>query len=95
MGLRELFRTPDVGGTMTIFYFDVEENGNLARDRHGIDCADFDHAKKEAIRAIVDMTRDALPDGDHHELRVTVRDRSGAVVVGVTLNFDARGADRQ
>ncbi|WP_181165630.1 MULTISPECIES: hypothetical protein [unclassified Mesorhizobium] len=46
---------------MTIFYFDVEENGNLARDRHGIDCADFDHAKKEAIRAIVDMTRDALP----------------------------------
>ncbi|WP_181167788.1 hypothetical protein [Mesorhizobium sp. B2-4-19] len=79
---------------MTIYYFDVEENGELTPDRAGVECTDFNHAKKEAVRAIVDMTRDALPDGDHHELQLTVRDKSGAVVLEVTLNFDARSGSR-
>ncbi|WP_202295178.1 DUF6894 family protein [Mesorhizobium sp. 131-2-1] len=39
---------------MALYYFDVDDNGNIFADDQGIECADFNQVKQEAIRTLVD-----------------------------------------
>ncbi|UVK57485.1 hypothetical protein DBIPINDM_008461 (plasmid) [Mesorhizobium sp. AR02] len=55
---------------MALYYFDVDDNGQVFHDDQGTDCKDFAEAKKEAISALMDMIRESLPDGDHHQLSI-------------------------
>ncbi|BCG96805.1 hypothetical protein MesoLj131a_56690 [Mesorhizobium sp. 131-2-1] len=40
--------------SMALYYFDVDDNGNIFADDQGIECADFNQVKQEAIRTLVD-----------------------------------------
>ena len=73
---------------MALYYFDVDDNGTVYSDDQGTECDTFDRVKEEAIRALVEMIKDSLPDGDHHRLIIKVRDDGGALVLQVSLNFE-------
>lgn len=73
---------------MALFYFDVNDNGHDFPDDQGTDCRDFDHVKEEAIRSLVELIGESLPDGDHHKLKIRVRDDGGHIVLQAVLNFD-------
>ena len=79
---------------MAFYYFDVDDNGEVFPDDQGTECVTFDQVKEEAIRALVEMIRDSLPDGDHHRLTIKVRNDGGGVVLKVSLSFEVEAEHR-
>jgi hypothetical protein len=79
---------------MTLYYFDVDDNGEVFPDDQGTECVDLKQVKQEAIRALVEMIRDSLPDGDQHILRIKVRSEGGDWVLQVALNFEVEAEHR-
>ena len=79
---------------MALYYFDVDDNGEVYPDDQGTECATFDQVKEEAIRALVEMIRESLPDGDHHRLTIKVRNDGGGVILQVSLNFEVEAEHR-
>ncbi|MBA1144792.1 DUF6894 family protein [Mesorhizobium neociceri] len=79
---------------MALYYFDVDDNGTVYPDDQGTDCETFDRVKEEAIRALVEMIRDSLPNGDRHRLMIKVRDDGGGVVLQVSINFEVEAEHR-
>ena len=59
---------------MPRFYFDVIDNGRITRDEEALELTDFQHARNQALAALADMAKDELPDGDHREFVIEVRD---------------------
>ncbi|MBZ9974149.1 hypothetical protein LB555_01740 [Mesorhizobium sp. BR-1-1-10] len=49
--------------------------------------ADLPVVKYEAIKALAEMTKDALPDGDHHKLAIVVRDEGGDLALRASIVF--------
>ena len=80
---------------MALFYFDVDHNGEKQADDDGTECVDLHHVKQEAIRALVEMVNDELPDGDHHSLSIKVRDDGGTTVLQVGIRFDVADGFRE
>ena len=74
---------------MPRFYFDVSEGESFTRDEIGLDLPDLDQVRAEAINALPEIAREALPDGDETSFAVEARDESGRVVFKATLNFKA------
>ncbi|WP_095081789.1 DUF6894 family protein [Mesorhizobium sophorae] len=60
---------------MALFYFDLDDNGMVFPDDQGTECQDVAAVRYEAIRSLADITRDALPDGDHHKVESLERRR--------------------
>jgi len=59
---------------MARYFFDIH-NDEIFNDETGVDCADLDAVRREARRVLPELARDILPhDGDHHTMRVIVRD---------------------
>ena len=79
---------------MALYYFDVDDNGEVYPDDQGTECATFDQVKEEAISALVEMIRESLPDGDHHRLTIKVRNDGGGVILQASLNFDVEAEHR-
>ncbi|TRC98365.1 hypothetical protein FJV76_13800 [Mesorhizobium sp. WSM4303] len=79
---------------MALYYFDVDDNGTFYPDDEGTDCDTFDRVKEEAIRALVEMIKDSLPDGDRHKLVIKVRDDGGDLVLKASLNFEVEAEHR-
>ena len=76
---------------MAFYYFDIDDNGNVFHDDRGTECVDFNQVKVEAIRALVGMIQESLPDGDQHTLRIKVRSEGGDRVLQVALSFEVEG----
>ncbi|MES0139277.1 hypothetical protein NKJ88_30700 [Mesorhizobium sp. M0016] len=79
---------------MALYYFDLDENGLVYHDDQGTHCSAFDQVKEEAVRTLVEMIKESLPDGDHHRLTIKVRDDGGGVVLQVSLNFEVEAEHR-
>lgn len=73
-----------------LYYFDVEEDGEVGHDAHGIELAGDDEAHKEALGLLVAIARDAILKGEQHELLTWVRDRRGEVIYEATLSLRGR-----
>ena len=72
---------------MPRYFFDTH-NGGFCRDDVGTDCADFEAARAEAMRALPEIAHYAIPaDGDNQAYSVTVRDEGGRAVYTATLTF--------
>ena len=72
---------------MPRYFFDTHDGGHF-RDDEGSDLADVAAARLEAMRALPEISRFAIPeDGDNQAYIVLVRDESGAVVYTATLTF--------
>lgn len=67
------------------FYFDVLDGEELRLDDVGVECESPEVARREAQRALGEMMKDALPDGDEKVLMIRVRDESNETVLMVSL----------
>jgi hypothetical protein len=66
------------------FFFDTQDDGKSVTDTEGLELDGIEAARSEAIRALPDMARDALPDGDQRSFVVCVRDESGQTLLLAT-----------
>ncbi len=72
---------------MPRFFFDTYDGDFFAPDNEGLDLEGIEAAKLQAQKALPDMARDKLPDGDQRVFKVSVRDEAGQVVLRVTLSL--------
>lgn len=78
---------------MSMYFFDIDDGGEVFVDTTGMELADMDSAIKEARRALADMVRDALRDQSEHNLSIRIRDGAeGPVVISVTMATQAPGS---
>lgn len=69
-------------------YFIDSSDGNFSHiDTEGVDLADQNAARYQALDALPDMARDVLPDGDQRRLVVSVRDETGQVIYRASLTL--------
>jgi hypothetical protein len=72
---------------MARFFFDIHDGENFTPDREGLELADLEAAKAEAKRALLDMVKDNMPDGDRRDFTVDVKNAAGQIVWRVTLSL--------
>jgi hypothetical protein len=65
---------------MPRFYFDSDDGDRPIEDTVGLVFSDLHAAQQEAVRALPEITKDALPDGTKREFIITVRDGNGPVL---------------
>ncbi|KAA3441424.1 hypothetical protein C7I87_35070 [Mesorhizobium sp. SARCC-RB16n] len=73
---------------MTLYYFDVDDNGTLISDDDGIDCEGLT-IEREATKALAEMMGERLPDGDCRQLSIIVRNEIGETVYYARIKFEA------
>ncbi|QND58007.1 DUF6894 family protein [Mesorhizobium huakuii] len=73
---------------MPLYFFDFSDTGESYPDTVGTGLISFDAAKDEAVRALMEMAREMLPDGAYRELTFKVRDETGRQLVQVTIKFE-------
>ena len=80
---------------MPRYYFDTDDGHYQHHDDEGVQFADVEAARKEAIRALTDIAQDALPDGDRRDFTSSVRTEAGQVLFRAKLSLVAEwvGAD--
>ncbi len=69
------------------FFFDTYDGNRLISDPEGIELQSVEMARIEAQKALPDLARDALPDGDQKTFIVSVRDEAGQVVLRAALTL--------
>ncbi|MER8886615.1 hypothetical protein [Mesorhizobium sp. M0663] len=79
-----------VFGGMPRFFFDFTDTGQVFRDVEGTDLPDLEAAKQEAVRALVEITTDKLPDGPYREFVMKVPDESDQTFADAVLKFELR-----
>ena len=69
---------------MPRFYFDVKNSTAATVDDEGVDFEAFEEAKEAAIRELVSIIKDEVPDGERLSYVVTVRDEEKTPVYVAT-----------
>jgi len=69
------------------YFFDTFDGDRLITDSEGIELPDLEQVKAEAQRALPDLARDVLPDGDQKTFIVSVRDEAGQVILRAALSL--------
>ncbi|KFG68726.1 hypothetical protein [Microvirga sp. BSC39] len=72
---------------MARYFFDTFDGERFVRDDVGLECETLEEAKSEGQRALPEMAREVLPDGNHRTFVVTVRDEVGTVVMRMSLSL--------
>jgi uncharacterized protein DUF6894 len=73
---------------MPRYFFDIH-NGRLYRDPEGSEWTTLDEARQEAMRALPEIARHAVPmrDEDHQAFTVLVRDEQNNTIYTAALTF--------
>jgi len=74
---------------MPRYFFDAFNGDRLIRDEIGIELADLDQVRFEAIEALPDLARDELQDGDDRAFAIEARDADNRVLFTARLDFKA------
>jgi hypothetical protein len=75
------------------FFIDTHDGDFGATDDEGQAFADAAAARRAALRALPEMARDGMPDGDYSEFIVNLRNADGEGIYTATLTL--RGAWRE
>lgn len=75
------------GELMPRFFFDTFDGTRFVPDEDGLELDNIETAKAEAQKALPDLARDGLPDGNHNTFVVSVRDEEGKVVLRAALSL--------
>jgi hypothetical protein len=73
---------------MALYFFDFSDTGKDYPDTEGTELKSFDAVKDEAVRALMEMAREMLPDGPYRELTFKVRDETGSHLIQVVIKFE-------
>lgn len=74
---------------MSLFYFDVLQDGNLEIDHVGIECNSIEHAQAEAHRAAIEMAMDTR--AGQLALKIVVADHNYRQILWLSISI-ASGA---
>ena len=72
---------------MPRFFFDIHDGEAFTPDRQGLDLDGLEAAKDEAKKALPEIVKDDMPDGDRRDFTVDVKDVAGQIVWRVTLSL--------
>lgn len=61
---------------MPTYYFDIRDAEGLHRDHVGLELRGMDEAIAEGRRALADISRETLADGNDQNLEITIRDHA-------------------
>ena len=75
---------------MALYFFHVM-NGKADIDDVGIECADMDAVREEAIRSSGQMLSTGRQSWTGDAWRMTVADADGTIVFGVSFSIDRHG----
>jgi hypothetical protein len=73
--------------SMPRYFFDTYDGDHLVPDRDGLELPDLAVAKAEAQRALPDLARDALPNGNQRTFMVSVRNKMGEMLARASLTL--------
>ena len=79
---------------MTQYFFETFDGDVTHDDGEGLDLPSVEEARQEALKAMPDMAREKIPDGDFRIFRSTVRDEGGTVVYEATMTLTGRWSAR-
>jgi hypothetical protein len=74
---------------MPRFFFDIDDGERIHRDDEGLDFANAELARDNAVSALPDIARDVMPDGQRRDFIVTMRDESGTPMFRASLSLRA------
>jgi hypothetical protein len=69
------------------YYFDVYVGEAFTKDDHGLELDGLESAQREAVRALPEIAKDALPDSTQRDFVIQVRDEAGQKVLRATLSL--------
>jgi len=72
------------------FYFDTRKGDDLIRDDEGLDFLTANEARADASRALGEMIKDAMPNGDHIDMAVEVRGDDKRALFKVQITFEVQ-----
>jgi len=72
---------------MPKYYFDLVDGAETSIDDLGLEFADLEAARANALLALAEIARDKLPQGDRKELKIYVRDESGHILLTASLEL--------
>jgi len=70
---------------MPKYYFDTNNGDSFVKDTEGIDLADHQAARKEAVVSLPGIASDCSTDGDRGAIITHVRDEAGKLIFVSTL----------
>jgi hypothetical protein len=70
---------------MPRFFFDIADGPETGVDDEGLEFPDLESARANALATLGEIARDELPDGDHRDFQIAIRDESGQVLLTATL----------
>jgi hypothetical protein len=69
------------------YFFDTSDGAVFIRDREGIELENLEAAKAEATTILLEVAIDELPDSNRRNFVVSVRDKTGQVVLRIALSL--------
>ena len=78
---------------MPRFYFDFVDGRETGEDAEGIDLPDLTAARESALETLGEIAKDELPDGDHREFAITIREEGGKPLIRATLSLQVERLD--
>ena len=73
---------------MPRYFFHTRDGDHIEMDDEGTELPNDLAAKNAAKELLSGLNREKLPNGDHMELAVVVKDSAGAEIYEVTLHLD-------
>ena len=70
---------------MPLFYFDLSVDGQAVIDPEGVQLAKIDEARFEAALALAEMMVNAIKEGTHRSMDITIRDDSRKPLARVSI----------
>jgi len=70
---------------MPRYYFDYVDGAAGTEDDEGTELPDLEAARTEALLSLGLIAKDELPDRDHRDFQISIRDQSGAVLMVLSL----------
>lgn len=78
---------------MARFFIDTHDGNEEHVDTDGYDLESAEAARRAALRGLAEAIDDTLPDGDHREFSVQVRDETGHLLYRATMKLEGTWAD--
>jgi hypothetical protein len=75
------------GNAMPHYYFDIRDGICVTRDEEGLEFPDIEAAREDLLKALGEITKDIMPDGDRREIVGEIRDESGKPVLRSILSI--------
>ena len=75
---------------MARYFFDVDDGTGMAMDGVGLDCPSLVQVRAEAMKALPDIAREVISDGETRVIKTIVRDASDRKVFEASLALDAK-----